>query len=292
MKIGLALSGGGTKGAAHIGVLKALEEEGIEISYISGTSSGSIIAALYAASYTPDEINMIFSSYCKYIGKVDKKIPFKFIKSIFTGKLYVVGFSNGNNLENLMYKYLLRKGVEDILDTKIPIAIPVVDIKREKTVYYLNKKIKDNNNIKNNEELRYKGKLSSIVRASASFPALFEPKIYDGGILIDGGVSTNTPVRILKNMGADAVISVSFDNNEDINCNNYNIASITLKAFEIMGQNINLDEINLADINIIPKMKNGFLLDCSKISMYVNAGYIATKNSINEIKEKLNLISF
>lgn len=288
MKIGLALSGGGAKGAAHIGVLKALEEEGIKISYISGTSSGSIVAALYAASYTPDEINMIFSSYCKYIGKVDKKIPFKFIKSLFTGKLYIVGFSKGDNLENLMYRYLLKKGVQDISGTKIPIAIPVVDIRSEKTVYYLNQKIL-NNNIKKSEELRYRGRLSSIVRASASFPALFEPKIYDGSILIDGGVSANTPVRILKNMGADKVISVSFDNTEDINKNNYNIASITLKAFEIMGQNINEDEIALSDVNITPKMKNGFLLDCSKIPMYVNAGYIATKNSIKEIKEKLNI---
>lgn len=287
MKIGLALSGGGAKGAAHIGVLKALEEEGIEISYISGTSSGSIIAALYAASYTPNEINMIFSSYCKYIGKVDKKIPFKFLKSIFTGKLYIVGFSKGNNLEYLMYNYLLKKGVEDIIDAKIPIAIPVVDIKKEKTIYYLNKKI-ENKKIKKNEELRYKGKLSSIVRASASFPALFEPKIYDGGILIDGGVSTNTPVSILKNMGADIVISVTFDNQEDIDYSNYNIASITLKAFEIMGQNINEDEVSISDINITPKMQNSFLLDCSKTAMYVNAGYIATKKSINKIKEKLN----
>lgn len=288
MKIGLALSGGGAKGAAHIGVLKALEEEKIKVSYISGTSSGSIVAALYAASYTPDEINMIFSSYCKYIGRVDKKIPFKFIKSLFTGKLYIVGFSKGDNLENLMYRYLFKKGVEDISSAKIPIAIPVVDIKSEKTIYYLNQKILDNN-IKRSEELRYRGKLSSIVRASASFPALFEPKVYDGSILIDGGVSANTPVRILKNMGADKVISVTFDNTEDINQNNYNIASITLKAFEIMGQNINEDEIALSDINITPKMKNGFLLDCSKISMYVNAGYIATKNCIKEIKEKLNI---
>ena len=67
MNLGLALSGGGVKGAAHIGVLKALEEEKIKVDYIGGTSSGSIVATLYAAGYKPDEIYTIFRKYCKKI---------------------------------------------------------------------------------------------------------------------------------------------------------------------------------------------------------------------------------
>ena len=65
MKLGLALAGGGVKGAAHIGALKALEEENIKIDYIGGTSSGSIVATLYAAGYKPDDIYYIFKMYCK-----------------------------------------------------------------------------------------------------------------------------------------------------------------------------------------------------------------------------------
>ena len=74
MGIGLALSGGGVKGAAHIGVLKALEEEKIKIDYIAGTSSGSIVSTLYAAGFSPDEIYYIFKKYCKKIKYVDIKI--------------------------------------------------------------------------------------------------------------------------------------------------------------------------------------------------------------------------
>ena len=73
MNLGLALSGGGAKGAAHIGVLKAFEEEKIKINYIGGTSSGSIVATLYAAGYTADDIYYIFKKYCKKIKYVELK---------------------------------------------------------------------------------------------------------------------------------------------------------------------------------------------------------------------------
>ena len=86
MKIGLVLSGGGAKGAAHIGALKALEEENIQISCISGTSSGSIVASLYACGYTPTQIYYIFKRYCKCITDYDKLIPFKVLNTLFTGR--------------------------------------------------------------------------------------------------------------------------------------------------------------------------------------------------------------
>ena len=94
MNIGIALSGGGIKGAAHIGVLEALEEENIKIDYISGTSSGSIVATLYAVGYKPQEILKMFSMYCKFISKTDKKLPLRCIKTLFTGKITIKGFSN------------------------------------------------------------------------------------------------------------------------------------------------------------------------------------------------------
>ena len=90
MKLGLALSGGGAKGAAHIGVLKAFEEEKIKINYIGGTSSGSIVATLYAAGFKADDIYYIFKKYCKKIKYVEFKNIFKLIFGIaLTGTIII-----------------------------------------------------------------------------------------------------------------------------------------------------------------------------------------------------------
>lgn len=285
-KIGLSLSGGGAKGAAHIGVLKALEEEGIDISYISGTSSGSIIASLFACGYKSDEIKNIFISNCYKIGQIDRRVPFKFIKSLFTQKIYIKGFSNGNYLENMMYKYFFKKNVESISETKIPLGIPVVDLKSEKLIYYTTNKVKESI-IDENVEYKNFGRLATICRGSASFPGIFIPRKYDEFLFVDGGVSMNTPVSILKSMGAEYIISVSFENITKFNENNYNILSVTLKSFEIMGKNISKDEINLADQKIIIKLPNAYLLDCSKSEYYINMGYIATKKVIEKIKNEI-----
>ena len=93
MSLGLALSGGGAKGAAHIGVLMALEEDGIKLEYISGTSSGSIIAGLYACGYSSNDLIKFFNMYCNEIGDYDKMIGFKVLSTAFTGKIGIKRFS-------------------------------------------------------------------------------------------------------------------------------------------------------------------------------------------------------
>ena len=100
MKLGLSLSGGGVKGAAHIGVIKALEEKNIKIDSIAGTSSGSIVATLYAMGYNADEIYKIFKKYCKKIKYVDMKNIIKLIYGlVIRRKIIIDGLNSGKDIE-------------------------------------------------------------------------------------------------------------------------------------------------------------------------------------------------
>ena len=103
MKLGLCLAGGGIKGAAHIGVLKALEEENITFDYLAGTSSGSIIATLYSIGYNSDEMYKLFKEYCKQIKYIDGVNIISIVKDIIISKkLNITGLNNGNKLENII----------------------------------------------------------------------------------------------------------------------------------------------------------------------------------------------
>lgn len=295
MSLGLALSGGGSKAAVHIGVLKAFEEENIKIDYISGASSGSIISTLYACGYSPLDMIHLFNSYCKYIGDFDRLIPFKAVSTMFTGKINVCGLAKGDKLENLIYNICKNKGIIDISQIKYPLAIPTVDLSTGEVIYFLNKSINDEYMVSKDiyddiPVYKYNGKIASIVRASSSFPGVFEPKIIDKRILVDGGIRDNTPINILKKMGADKVVAVSFDNNTKGYCSNLNIVSVALKSFNIMAHNLNKLNLKYADYVISPSIPSNIsLLDCSKTKYLVNIGYNKAKSVINQIKNDLKI---
>jgi len=137
MKIGLALSGGGAKGLAHIGVLEALRDYGINIDYISGTSSGSLVAGLYATGYTPNEILKLVNRYKDKIIDVDNKVGFKLFGMLLKRKISIKGFIKGNNLEHILDTTLNEKGIEDISDVSMPLAISTVDLHTGEIVYFL-----------------------------------------------------------------------------------------------------------------------------------------------------------
>ena len=125
MSLGLALSGGGAKAAVHIGVLKALEDENIKIDYISGTSSGSIIASLYACGYKPKELFYFFNMYCNEISDYDKMVPFKVMSTVFTGKIGVKGLAKGDKLEYIIDNFCQKKGISDISKLNFPCLVLV-----------------------------------------------------------------------------------------------------------------------------------------------------------------------
>lgn len=103
MNLGLCLSGGGIKGIAHVGAIKALEEEKVKFNYVSGTSSGSIIATLYACGFTTDEMYEIFTKYAKSIRYIDFENIKRFFKNIFTGKgIRIDGLNSGTKIKKIV----------------------------------------------------------------------------------------------------------------------------------------------------------------------------------------------
>jgi len=152
MKLGLALAGGGVKGAAHIGVLKALEEKGIKPTVISGSSSGSIVAAMYAAGYTPEEIKCVFWQYlkekkncdCAVCGRKARSlidVDYRGLAGFLTGALLLrhrdfQGFLKGQKLLRVLEDCFWEKNIYHIQDIKMPLAITALDLNSGNTIYF------------------------------------------------------------------------------------------------------------------------------------------------------------
>ncbi len=283
MKLGLCLSGGGVKGAAHIGVLKALEEEKIKIDYISGTSSGSIIATLYAIGYKPEEIYNIFIQYCKKIKYIDTKNIIKLIFGlIFNQKIIIEGLSEGKAIEKLMKKVCNEKNITNIKEIKFPLLIPSVDLYNG-TVYIFSSQ-KNRSTYSNNIEYIYDMDISKAVRASCSYPGVFSPCKYNNTKLIDGGIRENIPWKETKINGADKVISVVFETNIE-NKKNNNIIDVISNSIDLLSYELSNYELAGADYLLKIKTTDIKLLDFTKINYLYKLGYEETKNKIKEIKK-------
>lgn len=213
-KIGVALSGGGAKGAAHIGVLKYMQEIGIPVDYIAGTSIGSIIGGLYALGYTPEEMayliaNMDWSFYMSngvgrsYQSSTSREQNSQFLLSVPFGtgdferrSLDILstlpsGVINGASLINLFNR--LSIGYNDSVDFNklpIPFACVATDILTGDSV------------------VLHSGNFAKAIRSSMAIPGVFAPVQWDGYLLADGGLVDNFPVDVCLGMGADIVIGV------------------------------------------------------------------------------------
>lgn len=281
MKLGISLAGGGVKGAAHIGVLKAFEENNIKIDYISGTSSGSIVAALYAIGYNADEIYGLFKRYCKKIKYIDFWYLLKLIGgSILKRKLIIEGLNSGRELENIIKNACMKKGVTNINEIKIPLIIPSVDLYNG-TVYCFS-------SVKNKriycDEIKYENHVEiwKAVRASCSYPGVFVPYKYKNTELIDGGVRENVPWKEIKKIGADKVVSVVFEETKKCKCKN--IIEIVSGSLDILSHELSNYELMGADYLLKIRTKDVSLLDVNQIDYLYNIGYKTTIGKLKELK--------
>lgn len=290
MNYGICFAGGGIKGAAHIGAIKALEEENLKFDYISGTSSGSIIATLYAAGYSSDEMLKFFKKYAKKIKYVDpKNILILLINLFIKRKIVIKGFNEGTIIERLLNKELNKKNIKNISDIKKELLIPSIDINTGEINVFISKE----NRAKYLDNIIYINNVNigKAVRASCSYPVVFAPCKINGKQLVDGGLRENVPWKLTKEKGADKVLSIIFD--EEKNKKNYckNILEVASNSLGILCHEISNYDLEGADYLLKIKTEKVQLLDYKKIDKLYLKGYEQTKNKIKEIKNKLNLIN-
>ena len=176
-KIGLALSGGGARGLAHIGVLKVLEQEGIPIDFLAGTSMGGVIAAAYASGLSADYIEkeaLRMARLRNLITLLDRSLPRR-------------GLVEGQKVQEYLTTYLGDKTFEEM---KIPLSLVAVDL------------------IRGQEVVLNSGSVVDAVRATVSLPGVFAPFRLGDYLLVDGGVLNNLPADVVRGMGANVVIAV------------------------------------------------------------------------------------
>jgi len=256
MKLGIALSGGGIRGIAHAGVLKALEDNGIKIDIIGGTSAGSLIASLYAMGYSPYYIYILFKRYSKELVEINSG---PIISGIINKKNPLQGLKSGKNLEVVYNKIAYKKGIQKVSQIKMPIVIPTVDIRTSKEYVITNNIPQDAP-----DKTQYITDITvgKAVRASSSFPAVFAPCEYGEHAFLDGGVLDNIPINEVRKQGADKVIAVKFD--ADPIKEDSNIMDIVMKTIDIMGNKISEESLEMSDLVLSVYTDKVGLLDTRK----------------------------
>lgn len=280
MKFGIALSGGGIKGIAHAGVLQALEDNKVKVDVIGGTSSGGIIASLYAMGYNPKQILELYKANANGITNF-KFNPIKsgLVNLLGKKKGKFIGFKTGESIEQSYLDLSKQNQMKNISDIKMPLVITAVDLADSKEYIFTNYIPKEKT-----DEVQYITDIpiGTAVRATSSFPAIFCPCNYKNHRFLDGGVLDNIPVTEVKKQGANKVLAVMFE--PDGIDEKSNVMDIAMHTIDIMGSYLSKNNLDASDLVIKVKTEKMDLLDTSKIDKCFEYGYQEALKNINKIK--------
>ena len=250
-KLGLALSGGGTRGFAHIGVLKALEEERIKFDCVAGTSVGSLIGAMYCAGVSVEQ--MIEEA---------KRVTRREIISRFWIN------SDSAKIANVANRLLNDKTFDEL---STPFCAVAVDIVNGQEVWL-------------NE-----GNVGKAISASCAVPALFKPVEIDGRVLVDGGLLNNMPADVCRTMGAEIVIGVDLNHHRGEGTASRRITNTLIACWNIVSKSTMYKGLHNSDVVIEPELKEYDRTSLNNIDEMVEEGYRAAKEKMAEIKEVLGI---
>lgn len=287
-KVGVVLMGGGAKGFAHIGALKVIEEAGIPIDYIAGTSMGAIVGGLYSIGYDSHDLDSLSKNqdwmhlltdeiyrYNLYGSEKDKAqtyiVTMNYEKQ---GIKLPSSIVSGQNIYNLMLD--VTTGYHESVDfhrLPIPFSCVAADVKTGKEVVLSD------------------GILPQALRASMAIPGIFSPVKMDSMLLIDGGILNNFPVDVVRKMGADIVIGVSFDKDEKkIEKNMGSFLELTNDFGNFLGNEKLEENLRNTDLSIRVKLDkyNIASFRSDEVDSIIRIGETTTRNKWNELIELKN----
>lgn len=279
-KIGLVLSGGGAKGLAHIGALKVIEDAGVKIDYIGGTSMGAIIGALYASGYSAYELDSIFKA-TDFASLIQDNVP-RGAKTFYEkddSERYSLGLpfddfkvsfpeaiSGGQNIYNEFVRLLFHvKDIKDFNKLPIPFLCIATDVETGKPVLLNN------------------GYLPEAIMASGTLPSLFELSEVDGNVLIDGGVVNNYPIDEVKALGADLIIGIDV---QDELANREALSSATEILLQINNYRTVNDMVSKkekTDVYIKPNIEAFSVISFNEGTAIIESGKVAAEKQLYEL---------
>lgn len=246
--VSVALGGGAVLGAAHIGVLKALDECGVRINRISGTSIGALIAALYAFGKSPDQIAGIVA-----------ELDWLAVTSLTLSRY---GVLSNQDLGKQVTEVL---GQVDIQDARIPLFLMATDLVSGRKVTLSS------------------GQLARAVMASSCIPGVFVPVELDDQLLVDGGLVENVPVSALREAGADFIIGVDLNAGRHYQRPD-DIIDVLANAIDIAIDNITRTQVSDAELIIAPELASYSRRDTSRIADLIEEGYRVTRQLVTSGK--------
>lgn len=278
MKLGLSLSGGGVRGAAQIGAIRALQENNIQIDAIAGTSAGSIIAVAYAMGYTTDEMIKLFNYFSKSVMGLGPK-------NIYTGikekkGIRLGGLTSSVNLEKAIQEIADLKGIKNIKDIKMPISITTTDLIQNREIVFTNNQYAEGDYYIKDIDI------GKAVRASSTFPGVYSPFEYKGYQFVDGGVFDNLPSQETRYLGVDKVLAIKFNWKTPRKQNS--IYNIVMQSIDLMNENLIRPSIEASDYVLDIRLKDVKPFSMKKIDFCYEEGYKQTLLQINEIRKVLN----
>lgn len=283
MSFGLALSGGGIRGATHVGVLLALEEAGMVPDSIAGASAGGIVAGLYAAGYSAHELRGIVQELVgggrslldpDYLGLL-RAVP-----QLLTGReVKLSGFLKGNRLEDYLCGLTGGKMMRDL---NMLTVIPCADLTSGLTIACTSHL----RGVQQMERVRWSSglRICEVLRATSAVPAVFRPKLIGDLCLVDGGVTDVLPVNLLIAAGEPNVLAVDVGKEYRMP-EQINIWEVATHSLSVMQERLQECVAHGEKLQLIPHLPDHTrLLDFGKMEACMEAGYEETKRKMPEIK--------